>query len=84
VEVLATTTFHSPVMPWIEGIKMPVAFKKRWGDGKIFYASIGHTYKDFEIPAALEMMRRGMLWASEQEDLDVDLAASQALMKKSF
>jgi type 1 glutamine amidotransferase len=84
VETLATTTFHSQVMPWIEGIKMPVAFKKRWGDGKVFYASIGHTFKDFEIPTALEMMRRGMLWASEKEGLNIDQNSSLELMKKSF
>jgi len=62
IEVLATTTFHSLAMPWIDGVVMPVAYKKRWGDGKIFYASIGHTYKDFSIPDALELMHRGMLW----------------------
>ncbi|MBD3350743.1 MAG: ThuA domain-containing protein [Candidatus Lokiarchaeota archaeon] len=82
VEVLATTTFHSMQFPWIEGIKMPVVFKKRWGDGKVFYASIGHTYKDFNIPDALEMMRRGMLWASELEELD--LSSDQDYLKVSF
>jgi type 1 glutamine amidotransferase len=35
-----------------------------WGRGKVFYASLGHTFKDFEIPEALEIVRRGMLWAS--------------------
>jgi len=69
VEVLATTTFHSLAMPWIDGIVMPVTYKKRWGDGKVFYTSIGHTFKDFDIPDALEMMRRGMLWAAEKEEI---------------
>lgn len=70
IEILATTEFKSMAMPWIDGVVMPVAYKKRWGDGKIFYASIGHTYKDFDIPEALEMMRRGMLWAAELEEID--------------
>ena len=56
-EVLATTTFES-------GCVMPVVWIRMWGRGKVFYASLGHTFKDFEIPEALEIVRRGMLWAS--------------------
>lgn len=84
IEVLATTTFHSLAMPWIEGVKMPVTYKKRWGDGKIFYSSIGHTHKDFKIPQAKEMMRRGMLWAAEYEELDFEKESSKDLLSKSF
>ncbi|MHA1819676.1 MAG: ThuA domain-containing protein [Promethearchaeota archaeon] len=84
IEVLATTTFHSMAMPWIDGVVMPVTYKKRWGDGKIFYTSIGHTYKDFDIPQALEMMRRGMLWAAEYEELDFEANESRDLLSKSF
>ena len=66
LEVLATTTFsgeHEGV-DWIKGVTMPVVWKKRWGQGRVFYASYGHTHKDFDVPEALEIMRRGMLWAS--------------------
>ena len=55
--VLATTTFS-------EGCVIPAAWTKMWGNGRVFYASFGHTDKDFEVPQALELVQRGMLWAS--------------------
>lgn len=63
-EVLATTTFGGEHAPWIEGVKMPVAWKKRYGRGRVFYCSLGHVASDFEVPEARELVRRGMLWAS--------------------
>jgi type 1 glutamine amidotransferase len=63
-EVLATTTFSKEHAPWIEGVVMPVVWKKRFGEGKIFYSSLCHAAKDFDIPEALEIMKRGMLWTA--------------------
>ena len=63
-EVLATTTFSGEYAPWIEGCVMPVAWKRVWGEGKVFFSSIGHVAKDFDVPEAREIVRRGMLWAS--------------------
>ncbi len=63
-EVLATTTFSGEYAPWTADCVMPVVWKKRWGQGKVFYSSLGHVVKDFEVPEAFEIMRRGMLWAS--------------------
>jgi type 1 glutamine amidotransferase len=63
-EVLATTTFSGEHHPWIEGTVMPVVWKRRWGEGRVFYSSLGHVAKDFEVPEAKEIVRRGMLWAS--------------------
>ena len=63
-EVLATTTFGGEYAPWIEGTVMPVAWKRMWGKGRVFYSSLGHVAKDFDVPEAREIMRRGMLWAS--------------------
>jgi type 1 glutamine amidotransferase len=65
-EVLATTTFsgaHGGV-PWIAGTVIPVVWKRRWGQGRVFYSSLGHVTADFEVPEAREIMRRGMHWAS--------------------
>lgn len=65
-EVLATTTFtgeHGDV-PWIAGTVMPVAWKRRYGKGRVFYTSLGHVAKDFNIPEAAEIVRRGILWAA--------------------
>ncbi|WP_322924584.1 ThuA domain-containing protein [Paenibacillus campi] len=66
VDVLATTTFRKS-----EGahsangeIVMPVVYTKRWGEGKVFYNSLGHQANIFDIPEAKELMRRGMVWAA--------------------
>ncbi len=63
-EVLATTTFDGTYAPWIAGTVMPVVWKRRWGQGKVFYCSLGHVAKDFDVPEAKEIVRRGMLWAT--------------------
>ena len=63
-EVLATTTFDGKDAPWIKGCIMPVVWKRMWGNGKVFYTSLGHISKDFQVPEVLEIVKRGMLWAS--------------------
>lgn len=63
-EVLATTTFKGDILPWIGGTVMPVVWKRRWGRGKVFYCSLGHVAKDFDVPEACEITRRGLLWAA--------------------
>ncbi len=63
-EVLATTTFNSQDIPWIDGVVMPVVWKRRWGKGKVFYASFGHVATDFDVPEAREIVLRGLLWAT--------------------
>lgn len=65
-EVLATTTFtgeHGDT-DWIAGTVMPVVWKRHWGQGRVFYTSLGHVAKDFEVPEAKEIVRRGLLWAA--------------------
>jgi type 1 glutamine amidotransferase len=62
-EVLATTTFSGEHAPWIDGVVMPVVWKKMYGKGRVFYSSLGHKARDFNVPEALEIMKRGMLWA---------------------
>jgi len=63
-EVLATTTFTGERVPWIAGVTIPAVWKRRWGQGRVFYCSVGHVAKDFDVPEAREIVRRGMLWAS--------------------
>lgn len=68
IEVLATTHF-----PIADGphrlnrpIEMPVVWTKRWGEGRVFYCSLGHNDKLFEnCPSAELLMERGMLWAAK-------------------
>lgn len=63
-EVLATTTFKGTYCPWIEGVVMPVVWKRRWGAGRVFYCSLGHVAADFDVPEARDIVQRGMLWAA--------------------
>jgi type 1 glutamine amidotransferase len=63
-EVLATTTFSGEYTPWIEGTVMPVVWKRMWGQGRVFFSSVGHVAKDFDVPEARTIVERGMLWAS--------------------
>jgi len=63
--VLAVTTFGGEYCPWIEGTVMPVVWKRMWGAGKVFYSSLGHVAKDFEVPEVRIIVERGMLWASK-------------------
>ena len=63
-EVLVTTTFQSDIAPWVNGCVMPVVWKRMWGEGRVFYSSLGHVAVDFDVPEAKEIQRRGMLWAS--------------------
>ena len=65
VEVLATTTFDGKVHDWIDGVKMPVVWKKRWGKANVFFSSLGHVRDDFNVPEAQEIQKRGMLWAAK-------------------
>ena len=63
-EVLATTAFSGIDAPWTAGCVMPVVWRRRWGQGRVFYCSLGHVAKDFDVPECREIMRRGMLWAA--------------------
>jgi uncharacterized protein len=67
VKVLATTTFTGEHASWIEGAVMPVVWKKTYGAGRVFYNSLGHVASDFDVPEALEIMKRGIRWAAESK-----------------
>ena len=47
-EVLATTTFSGEHAPWTKGVVMPVVWKRRHGEGRVFYSSLGHVAAEFE------------------------------------
>ena len=56
--VLATTNFGDVVMP--------VTWTKMYGQGRVFYCSLGHVDQVFEQdPQIEEMVARGMVWAAE-------------------
>lgn len=68
-EVLATTTFSGAHegADWIKGVVMPVVWKRPYGKGRVFFSSLGHVAKDFDVPEARTLVQRGMLWAAKKE-----------------
>lgn len=46
-------------------VRMPVAWKRSWGAGRVFYSSLGHAPDEFEkFPAARRLTVQGCLWAA--------------------
>jgi len=75
VEVLATTRF--PIVPYYhisnKPVDMPVAWTKYWGNGRVFYTSLGHHDDVFEkSPNAQIIMERGMIWAGNGKQYAID------------
>lgn len=67
VKVLVTTAFTGEHAPWIDGCVIPVTWKKYYGEGRVFYSSLGHVMADFEVSEALEIQKRGIRWAAESK-----------------
>jgi len=66
-EVLATTTFTGAHASWINGVVMPVVWKKMYGQGRVFYSALGHRAAEFENPNMATILRRGINWAARSE-----------------
>ncbi|MFC5652755.1 ThuA domain-containing protein [Paenibacillus solisilvae] len=56
IKVHATTSFGD--------VKMPVVWTKTWGQGRVYYNTLGHQANIVEMPQTKELMRRGFLWAA--------------------
>lgn len=67
-EVLATTTFTGAHLDFIDGVTMPVVWKKRYGKGRVFYSALGHTADEFAVPEMRTIFERGALWAARVSD----------------
>ena len=67
VKVLATTEF--PIAPGPHTgngkVDMPVVWTKLYGEGRVFYSSLGHHADIVEMEPHLTIMRRGMEWAGK-------------------
>ncbi|MFI0842986.1 ThuA domain-containing protein [Mesorhizobium sp. IMUNJ 23232] len=63
-EVLATTTFSGDHAWWIDGVVMPVVWRRKYGKGRVFYSSLGHQASEFAVPEMRTILRRGMNWAA--------------------
>lgn len=65
VDVLATTTQKSrPADPWNREVVSPAVWTRRWGQGKVFVATPGHSVDVLEHPSVRTIIERGLLWAS--------------------
>ena len=84
VEVLATTPFPHPDVPYYhisnKPVAMPVAWTKYWGNGRIFYTALGHQDNVFDVPEAGKLMKNGMLWAGAGKEY----AISNGLITERF
>jgi uncharacterized protein len=65
MDMLAETVFDLPEMPWLHKNRMPVVWKRMWGQGRVFYSSLGHNAADFASPIVRQIMTRGILWAAK-------------------
>ncbi len=63
VKVLATATIDGGEMNWVSGVEMPVAWKRRWGKGRVFYCALGHSLDTLEHPAITTLLCRAVQWA---------------------
>ena len=64
VEILATTTFDGKYFEEIDGVVMPVVWKRNFGKGKIFYSALGHVADEFKVTEMRTLFERGAVWAS--------------------
>lgn len=73
-EVLADTKMVCSDYPWMVGAVSPVAYKRNFGKGKIFYSSLGHYVEEFQRKEVSQITHRGMLWASRRlpEGLNIE------------
>jgi type 1 glutamine amidotransferase len=69
VHVLCTTVFHNPGGAdghYPDGTVMPYAYTRQWNKGRVFVACWGHTWKDFNVAPAREIVERAMIWATRK------------------
>ena len=45
-------------------VVMPVAWKKNYGKGRVFYSSLGHRAAEFDNANMATILRRGINWAA--------------------
>jgi type 1 glutamine amidotransferase len=65
IDVLATTTQKVRAWdPWHREVTSPAVWTRRWGQGKIFVATPGHSLDILENPSVRTIVERGLLWAS--------------------
>ncbi|MDI6102702.1 ThuA domain-containing protein [Actinoplanes sp. NEAU-A12] len=65
LDVLATTTFTGDHgAPETAGAVMPVVWLRRFGLGRVFVSTLGHSPADLSLPPVATITERGLLWAA--------------------
>ena len=66
VKVWACTEFPLADGPHAKNgpVRMPQVWTKWYGQGRVFYNALGHNAAVFDVPEAMELMRRGFRWAA--------------------
>jgi type 1 glutamine amidotransferase len=64
IHVLAETTFDGNPFPWLKGHRSPVAWVRQWGQGRVFYHSIGHDTSNLADPNIRRLTKQGLNWAT--------------------
>lgn len=66
--VLATTRFPTVDGPHAANgpADVPVAWTRMWGQGRVFYSSLGHIAETARQAEVLRLQTRGMLWAARK------------------
>jgi len=73
IKPLAVTAIQGPGMEWLSGVEMPVAWTRIWGEGRVFYCSLGHTLADVESDSIRTLFRRASHWAARTQVRSVPL-----------
>jgi type 1 glutamine amidotransferase len=70
-KVLAVTRFPTVDGPHVPNgpVDMPVVWTKFYGQGRVFYCSLGHHADVVAQPEVLRLCLRGTLWAARAEKL---------------
>ena len=55
----------SPLVRDYDNVVMPVTWQKRYGAGRVFYCSLGHSADVLALAPVLTMVRRGLAWAAK-------------------
>ncbi len=72
IRVMATTTFED-----YGNALMPVTWTKTYGQGRVFYCSLGHQANIVAMPETLTMMRRGIRWAAGEWQTEMGVPFAQ-------
>lgn len=64
VQVHAHLTFDAEPYPWLDGVRVPAAWTRRWGAGRVAYLSVGHSVADVSHGPLQRAYERLAAWAA--------------------